>query len=226
MSVHEGHRARMRRQLDSAGMDSLSDVQVLEILLYYAIARQDTNPIAHTLLARFGSLAGVLEAPKSELLKVEGIGESAATLLRLIPQLERRHLISRRENVQILNTTAKCGSYLVPFFHGESEEVVYLLCLDAKCKLLDCVQVHRGDVNVAPISVRKIVKTALDLGATAVILAHNHPAGIALPSQEDLDTTILVRNALRAVNVEMVDHLIVAEDDYVSLASDGVLREG
>lgn len=226
MSVHEGHRARMRQQLKTSGMDSLSDVQVLELLLYYAIPRQDTNPIAHALLARFGSLSGVLEAPREELVKLDGVGESAADLIKLVPQLERRHLISRSENVQILNSTAKCGRYLVPFFHAETEEMVYLLCLDAKCKLIDCVQVHRGDVNVAPISVRKIVKLALDLGATSVVLAHNHPAGIALPSAEDRETTILVRNALRAVNVTLVDHLIIADDDYVSLASDGVLMEG
>ena len=223
MSIHEGNRARIRQQLKTSGMDSLSDVQVLELLLYYAIPRQDTNPIAHALLARFGSLSGVLDASQAELVKIDGVGESAAALIKLVPQLERRCLISRSENIQILNSTAKCGRYLVPFFHAESEELVYLLCLDAKCKLIDCVQVHHGDVNVAPISVRKIVKLALDLGATSVVLAHNHPAGIALPSQEDHATTLLVKKALQAVNVTLVDHLIVADDDYVSMASDGLL---
>ena len=137
MSIHEGHRQRMRRQLKTSGMDSLSDVQVLEVLLYYAIARADTNPIAHRLLDRFGSLSGVLEAAPDELLNIDGMGDAAAQLISLIPQLERRHFIDRSGKASILNSTSKCGQYLVPFFHGEQEEVVYLLCLDAKVNFDD-----------------------------------------------------------------------------------------
>lgn len=223
MSEHEGHRARMRKQLKTSGMDSLSDVQVLEMLLYYAYTRQDTNPIAHRLLLRFGSLAAVLEAPFDELMQVEGVGEKAATLLALIPQIERRHLIDRNNAGQILNTNAKCGAYLVPYFHNETEEVVYLLCLDAKCKVIDCVLVHRGGVNVAGIAVRKVVKAALNANATSVVLAHNHTSGIALPSPEDRETTLVLKSALDAVGVMLADHIIVADSDFVSLADDGLL---
>lgn len=222
--MHEGHRERMKQQLKTSGMDSLSDVQVLEVLLYYAIPRADTNPTAHRLLERFGSLSGVLEAPAEELQKVEGMGERAAGLIRLFCQLERRHLMDRANGMKILNTTAKCGQYLTPRFHGEKEEVVYLLCLDAKCGVIDCVPVHRGGVNVADVSVRKIVKAALDTGATSVVLAHNHPAGLALPSPEDIQTTQTVRAALDAVGIVLVDHVIVADDDFVSLSDDGLFR--
>ena len=222
--MHEGHRQRMKEQLKISGMDSLSDVQVLEVLLYYVIARGDTNPIAHRLLERFGSLSGVLEAPRAELLRVEGVGERAADLFQLVSQIERRHLIDRAGGRRVLNTISKCGQFLVPYFHGEKEEVVYLLCLDAKCAVLDCVPVHRGSVNVAGISVRKIVKAALDVGATSVVLAHNHPAGIALPSPEDLATTQTVRSALSAVGVVLADHVIVADDDFVSLSDSGAFE--
>ena len=208
MSVHEGHRQRMRRQLKTSGMDSLSDVQVLEVLLYYAIPRADTNPIAHRLLERFGSLSGVLEAAPDELLKIDGMGDAAAQLICLIPQLERRHFIDRSGKAN---------------FHGEQEEVVYLLCLDAKCKALCCVPVHRGSITVASISVRKIVQTALNQNAASVVLAHNHPSGYALPSQEDLDTTRTLQTALQSVGIVLADHIIVADDDYVSLADDGYL---
>ena len=201
MATHEGHRERMRKQLKISGMDSFSDVQVLELLLYYAYARQDTNPIAHALLHRFGSLSGVLEAPVSELLKVPGVGPSAAELLALIPQLERRHLISRAGTQKILTSTALCGQYLVPFFHGAAEEQVYLLCLDAKCKVLDCILVQSGDVNSAGISVRKVIKAALAANATSVVLAHNHPSGVALPSEEDRQVTQIVKAALDAVDI-------------------------
>lgn len=223
MAGHEGHRARMRKQLKTSGMDSLSDVQVLEMLLYYAYARQDTNVIAHRLLERFGSLSGVLEAPVQELMQVDGVGEQAAQLIALVPQLERRHLIDRSNVGRILNTNSKCGAFLVPYFHGEQEEVVYLLCLDAKCKLIDCVLVHRGGVNVAGIAVRNIVKAALNCNATSVVLAHNHTSGIALPSPEDRETTLVLKHALLAVGVTLADHIIVADDDFVSLADDGLL---
>ena len=223
MSVHEGHRERMRRQMKTSGMDSLSDVQVLEVALYYAIARRDTNEIAHALLRRFGSLSGVLEAPRAELLKIDGVGESAADLLLLFIQMERRHLMDRAGRETILDTTYKCAQYLMPRFIGEQEEVVYLLCLDAKCKALDCVLIHRGGVNVASIAARKVVKAALDANATSVVLAHNHPSGLALPSREDRATTLALKAALDAVDVVLVDHVIVADEDFVSLADDGLL---
>lgn len=223
MSVHEGHRERMRRQMKTSGMDSLSDVQVLEVALYYAIARRDTNEIAHTLLRRFGSLSGVLEAPRAELLRIDGVGESAADLLLLFIQMERRHLMDRAGRQTILDTTYKCAQYLMPRFIGEQEEVVYLLCLDAKCKALDCSLIHRGAVNMTAISVRKIVKAALDHNATSVVVAHNHPSGLALPSREDRATTLALKAALDAVDVVLVDHVIVADEDFVSLADDGLL---
>lgn len=223
MSVHEGHRERMRRQMKTSSMDSLSDVQVLEVALYYAIARRDTNEIAHALLRRFGSLSGVLEAPRAELLKIDGVGESAADLLLLFIQMERRHLMDRAGRETILDTTYKCAQYLMPRFIGEQEEVVYLLCLDAKCKALDCSLIHRGAVNMTAISVRKIVKAALDHNATSVVVAHNHPSGLALPSREDRATTLALKAALDAVDVVLVDHVIVADEDFVSLADDGLL---
>ena len=223
MSVHEGHRERMRRQMKTSGMDSLSDVQVLEVALYYAIARRDTNEIAHALLRRFGSLSGVLEAPRAELLKIDGVGESAADLLLLFIQMERRHLMDRAGRETILDTTYKCAQYLMPRFIGEQEEVVYLLCLDAKCKALDCSLIHRGAVNMTAISVRKIVKAALDHNATSVVVAHTHPSGLALPSREDRATTLALKAALDAVDVVLVDHVIVADEDFVSLADDGLL---
>jgi DNA repair protein RadC len=224
MEDHAGHRERLRRQLKNGGMDSLSDVQVLELLLCYAIPRQDTNILAHRLIDRFGSLSGALEAPQAELLKVDGIGERAAELLALFPLVERRHFLDRAGAGRILNSTAKCGQYLVPYFFGEREEVVYLLCLDAKCKALDCILVHRGAVNTAEVSVRKIVKAALDANATSVVLSHNHTSGIALPSPEDRQTTRAVQQALAAVGIRLADHIIVADDDFVSLADDGLLE--
>ena len=221
-NVHGGHRARLREQFLRSGLDSMSDVQVLELLLFFAIPRRDTNPIAHRLLERFGSLSAVFEAPVTELSRVEGVGESAALLLNLVPQAARRHLIDRAKFEQVLDTTEKCGRYLLPFFHGERDEVVYLLCLDAKCKVLDCRMLFRGGVNTAGVSVRKIVEAALTYNATSVVLAHNHVSGIALPSREDEATTRQIRTALDAVGILLADHIVVADDDFVSMADNGL----
>lgn len=223
MQLHEGHRERMREQIRTSGMDSLSDVQALEYALYFIQARGDTNELAHRLLMRFGTFSQVLQAPESELLKVDGVGPRTAEFLTLFWKMERRHQMARGREFTILSSTQRCAAYLLPFFIGETEEAVYLLCLDAKCKVLDCSLVHRGAVNSALISTRKVVKKALDHNATSVVLAHNHPSGIALPSGEDQQTTRLLREALGLVDVQLVDHIIVADGDYVSMAADGML---
>ena len=222
--LHDGHRQRLREQFLTEGLDGFDDVTVLELLLFYAVPRRDTRPLAEAVLKRFGSLAAVIEARPEDLRAVPGLGEGAAMLLALLPQLLKRYWqdSSRPENV--LTTTAQCGKYLTPLYFLEREEVVYLLCLDAKCKVLDCTLVHRGSVNAASISVRKIVETALRCNATSVVLSHNHTSGIALPSKEDIATTERIRTALDAVGIQLADHIIAADDDFVSMLESGYMK--
>lgn len=221
MSIHNGHRQRLRERFLKEGLDNFSDVQVLELLLFYCLPRQDTNPIAHALLDHFGSLFQVLEAPVEELKKVAGIGNNAATFLSLIPQVGRYYLVNRSQQNEILTTVEKCGEYLIPYFHGRRNETVFLLCLDAKCKVLCCKEVGEGSVNSAGVPIRRIVETALGVNATTVILAHNHPSGLALPSGEDVQTTRRVAAALSTVEIGLADHIVVADDDFVSLVQSG-----
>lgn len=226
MSIHKDHRQRVRERYLKEGLDGFSEVQVLELLLFYVIPRQDTNPIAHRLLKRFGSLYQVLEAPVEELEKVEGIGPNAALLLSLITAVARVYAVNRTEKQKILRTIEDCGEYLKSFFIGRRSEMVYLLCLDAKCKVLGCREIGEGSVNSANVPIRRIVETALGLNATSVVLAHNHPSGIALPSGEDVLTTHRVAAALSTVDIVLVDHIIVADDDYVSMVQSGHRFDG
>ncbi len=221
MAMHDGHRKRLKERFLLEGLDNFSDVQVLELLLFYAIPRKDTNPIAHQLLARFGSLSQVLEAPVEELQKVEAIGPNAAVLLHFSTALGRYYLVDRAMQNTVLSTTEKCGEFLAPFFHGRRNETVYLLCLDAKCKLLCCREVSEGSVNSASVSPRKVVEIALAANATTVVLAHNHPSGIAVPSAEDVQTTYRVANALDTVEITLADHIIVADGDFTSMVHSG-----
>lgn len=224
MENHQGHRERLKKRFLEEGLDTFTDVQALELLLFYCIPRKDTNGLAHRLLEHFGSLSQVLEASVEELKKVEGVGDHVATLLRLTTQMGRYYLVNRTEHKKILTSTEQCGQYLLPRFFGRCNEMVYMLCLDAKCKVLCCKKVGEGSVNSAGISVRRIVETALGVNATAVVLAHNHPSGLALPSGEDIQTTRRISLALDAVEVTLADHIIVADDDFVSLAQSGYYK--
>lgn len=220
-SIHKGHRERLKQRFLEEGLDNFTDVQVLELLLFYAIPQRDTNPIAHALLDYFGGLSQVLEASVEELKKVPGISDHSATLLSLVTQIARYYQVDCAQRVECLTSLDACGAYLVPYFFGRSKETVFLLCLDAKCKVLCCREVGEGSVNSASISVRKIVETALGANATTVVLAHNHPSGVALPSEEDVQTTWRVAAALNAVEIHLADHIVVADGDYVSMAQSG-----
>ncbi len=227
MSIHEGHRQRLKQRFLEEGLDHFTEVQVLELLLFYTIPRKDTNPIAHDLLNRFGTLSQVLEAPVEELAKVSGISENTAVFLHLITDVGRFYLVNRAMQATILPTLEGCAQYLLPFFFGRRVETVFLLCLDAKCKVLACKELGEGGINSAAISVRRIVETALTTNASTVVLAHNHPSGIALPSEEDIQTTRTVAMALGAVEVTLADHIVVADHDYVSMAESGYrFRDG
>ncbi len=174
MSIHDGHRSRLKERFQNQGLDGFTEVQVLELALFYCIPRKDTNPIAHALLEHFGGLSQVLEAPVEELKRIPGMGESSASFLHLITELGRYYMVHRSTQTSILPTLEQCAEYLVPHFFGRRLETVFLLCLDAK------------------------------------------------PSAEDIQTTRRIAMALSAVEITLADHIVVADDDYVSMAQSGV----
>ena len=216
-AIHQGHRKRLKERFLAEGLENFNEVNVLELMLFYCVQRQDTNPLAHRLLDHFGKLSAVLDAPMEELMKVSGVTEHIATYLTMINEVQRFYLKNRSADTKILTTMDACGRYLLPYFHALQNETVYLLCLDAKCKVLACKKVGEGSVNSASISIRKIVETALGANAVSVVLAHNHPSGLAVPSVEDIQTTKRLGRALHAVEITLVDHLVIADDDFVSM---------
>ncbi|MBQ8390716.1 MAG: DNA repair protein RadC [Oscillibacter sp.] len=223
MGVHDGHREKMRQRFLSGGLEGFAPHEALELLLYYAIPRRDTNPTAHALMERYGSLSAVLSAPAEDLQKVEGIGESAAVLIRMVAQLTRKAAIESAAQESVLSSSQRAGKYLLTRFEGAKRELVYQLCLDQKGKLLACKLLGEGGVTAAAVDIRQVVENAILTSASAVILAHNHPSGIALPSQEDYAVTDRVKAALATIGVTLADHIIVADGDYVSMADSGIL---
>ena len=225
MSIHAGHRQRLKERFLKESLDNFEEHQVLELLLFYGIPQRDTNEIAHELIRKFGSLSKVLEATPEELAEVKYVGDNVTTLFRLITEVARYYQVNCAMREQILTSIDACGKYLVPFFRGRQNETVFLLCLDAKCKVLCCEKVGEGSVISAGVPVRKIVEMALKANATSAILAHNHPSGLAIPSGEDIQTTRRVALALDAVEIGLVDHIIVADNDWVSLTQSELYRQ-
>ena len=221
MSIHDQHRQRLRERYLQQGLDGFTEFQILELLLFYVIPRRDTNPIAHGLIDRFGSLSKVLEAPASKLMEVEGVGPGAAVFLKLVKDVGRAYDVSKARNEVIVRSIADCGEYLKPHFRDRKNEVIFLLSLDAKLKVLNCRQVGEGSVNYASIPIRRVVEMALEDGASTVILAHNHPSGLAVPSGDDIQATRRLAAALSAVEITLADHFVVADDEYVSMVQSG-----
>lgn len=221
MTDHKNHRERLRQRYLKEGLDNFNDINALELLLFYCIPRIDTNPIAHELIRNFGDFAGVLDAKPEELEKIPGIGKNASTFLKLVRDFGRYYQVRQAKPGEILHTTEACGRYLQSFFLSRDVETVFLLCLDAKCKVISCRKVGEGSVNSANVPIRRIVEMALAANATTVVLAHNHPGGLAIPSADDIQTTHRIAQALELVDIVLADHFVVSGNDSVSIVQSG-----
>ena len=206
MGLHDGHRQRKRQQFLSHGPQSMADHELLELALFYAIPRRDTNETAHRLLEQ-----------------VEGVGQNAAELLRLIGAMGDRARRPGREE-KIVASVDQAGAYFLRLLDGQRTEQLYQLCVDAKGKVLSCRMLSQGQADMTVLSLRQVVENALLSGASGVFLGHNHPSGVALPSPADMEATTQVRDALKRLDIRLIDHIIVADGDYVSMASSGLLR--
>lgn len=202
--------------------DALTDAELLALLLQFT--REDAKEFSEKILAQFPSIADVMEADKQDLAAVEGMDEETSLLLRLVPELHRRYFLSRSRAETRLTDSHDYGSYLLPYFYGVRDETVYLLLLDGAGRVINCRLLEKGSVSSANVPIRRLVQEALTANAAAVVLAHNHPAGIALPSKEDVEITLRLREALEVMDIVLLDHIVVADDDFVSLRDSGYLR--
>jgi DNA repair protein RadC len=223
-NLHAGHRQRLKKEFLEHGAEGFSEVRALELLLFYALARQDTNPLAHSLLNRFGSLHGVLTASVAELCTVDGIGENTAILIRLIPELSRLSEYGRSlKNREKIDSSFAAGSLISTCFAVENSEKFVLFCLDSQKRIKRQEEISRGVVNSVGVDVRRVAEIALSYKAAACIAAHNHPDGDSYPSVEDREVTAKLREALSLLGIPLLDHIIVGADGYFSFADAGLL---
>lgn len=221
-NIHSGHRQRLKERFLKEGLAGFNEINALELLLFYCVPRKDTNDLAHRLLNHFGSFDKVIDATQEQLEQVDGVGPQISAFLSMLPQLSRYyHNIKKNRKDAIMTNINDCGDFMLPKFMNQRNEMVYLLCMDAKRKVLSCDFIGEGSVNSANVPVRRIVETALNAGASVAVIAHNHPSGLALPSGEDVQTTKLLARALRTVDVILSDHLVFADNEFVSLAQSG-----
>ncbi len=222
-AIHKNHRSRMRKRFAEHGFDGFAEHEVLEMLLYYAIPRRDTNPLAHSILNEYKSIANVFEADVSELAKIPGLSESSATLLSMVPHLARVYEKSKCDREQCLNNTDAIGQYAVSLLKGKINEEFALICLDAN----RCVHwsgiIVKGTIDRIEAYPRLVVGEVLKHHAKYVIFAHNHPNGTLSPSAADKNTTKRLAEILRDIDVVALDHIIVSGSRFYSMAHMGFI---
>lgn len=227
MNPHKDHRSRVKARFMSEGLSSFADHNVLELLLFYAIPQKDVNELAHALLDKFGSIAGVLDADPIALMEVDGIGEHAATLLKLIPPLAGKYYEESEVPKNSAETADSLGKMFIAKFFGETNEVVYLTMLDNSMRIIDTVKVFSGSVSSAHITPRMVIEPCILRKAAIAVIAHNHPGGIAVPSMQDMGTTKDLQIAMSSVGIPLLEHYLIAEGKYLPLMykMNGVVRQ-
>ncbi|MBR6524508.1 MAG: DNA repair protein RadC [Clostridia bacterium] len=220
---HDGHRKRIRERFAKDRFESFHPHEILELVLTYALPRQDTNPLAHRLLDHFGSLHAVLEADIHELMQVKGVGENTATLLSMLLPLMRRYEQSKLTAKRLLYNYQALNELCISLYHGITNERFYVLSLNSQFELLGIDMIAEGTPNQVNVYPRTIMEALLRRNATAAVLVHNHPGGGSMPSQQDVNTTEIVANLLSTLDIQLYDHILVADSMAHSLKNMGYL---
>lgn len=218
-NVHKGHRQKVKKRYMQTGFDGMADHNILELLLFFGIPYKDTNPIAHELINTFGSLSGVLRASVAELKSVNGMTENAACLLNMILPVYSRYSADLAAKKPMLMQTEEVVEFMRPRFLDTSNERAYVLCFDGDHCLIAVRKLSDGDVNSTAFDMRKLASAVLETKAVGVMLVHNHPNGIPLPSQADIEQTESAYSFLRTMKVTLMDHVIISKTGHCSMIS-------
>ncbi len=223
MTHYLGHRKRLKERFIETEGEGLADYELLELVLFYAIPRVDVKPIAKELLQRFGSLSGVINASLSELQKISYVGESVVVLLKAIKTSSERLAKYEIQNKQIFQSSESVVKYCQLKIAHQQNEHFLILFLDRKNKLIMDEILQKGTIDHAPVYPREIVKRALELGASSIIMVHNHPSGDPTPSQADIEMTRYIMSIADKINLHVLDHIIIGKSSYISMKDYGLI---
>lgn len=224
MSEHEKNvkndfaKRKQKQLISKDASDSASPHNVLERLLLYCVRGEDASGLARGLIDRFGSLRGVFDAPFDSLITVNGVGKHTAVLIKIVAESSKMYLEEYTSDIKYINSTLDAVAYLRPKFMMLQQETLYIICLSNAGKILKCSVVSEGRIDSTEIDARKILSLAIDTGASAAIIAHNHPGGICAPSKADKNITYGLARLLRSIHIKLINHIIITEDNYFSFA--------
>jgi len=223
-NIHDEHRKRVKEEFRKSGLEHFPHHKLFEMLLFYSIPRGDTNELGHLLMERFGSVSGVFDAPYQMLREVKGIGPESATLIKFVSDMMRMYLDDYTAKSNMIDSPQAAKDFMRFKFICEQTECIYMVCLGNNNKVLYCERIARGLPETVGVEPAKVVKTALRSNAVKVVIAHNHPNGICIPSNRDLRTTTVLLEELMRVDVELMDHIVVAPDGEYSMAENNMIK--
>lgn len=222
--IHKGHRKRVKARFLKEGLDGFEDHQALELLLFYCYPMKDTNEIAHKMINAFGSLSALFDAHPLDIKDKCGCTENVAVLISLIPELAKRYTQLKWADRPLLDSSKKVGSFALSLYLNDPNECFFIICLDNQRHLIKAVKISEGTIDEAPVYPRKIVEECVRYKAASVVLSHNHPSGSLAASRSDIEATKKIKSALDTIEVDVLDHIIVASGKYLSFAEKKLLR--
>ena len=224
-AIHSGHRKRMRERFLRSGAVGFADHELIEMILYNTFPRQDTNKIAHKILEEYdNNLCMLIEADPADLMFRCGLNENTAIFFAITAEILRRYSSERFKNKAVMDNSEIAGKYCVYLLSHEKAECFYVISLDAKSRLINKTLIIRGTVSETPVDIRRVVEAVIKSNARSVILAHNHPGGSLVPTVSDIETTVSVVKTLNILDVCVADHIIVADDKYLSMNDKGLIK--
>ncbi len=221
-----GHRERLKDRFIQGGLDTFLDHEVIELMLFYGVARKDVKPLAKTLLKTFGNLKGILDADIADLTAIPGVSLHAATLLKLIKGLNALYLKEQAKTKTQISCTSELIDYCMTALGGLKDEHFHVVYLDAQNQLIDMETIQEGIVNQAVVYPRQVLENALRMKASAMILVHNHPSGNIKPSDADIRLTKTIQKAARMLEILVHDHIIIGENRFFSFREEGMMTVG
>ncbi len=222
-NVHDGHRQRMRNRFIETGFKGFEPHQIIEMLLFYACPRKDTNELAHMLIKKFGSLAGIFDASVQDLMSVNGISENAAVLFKMIPKCVPLYFESKTED-EVYDNTDKLKELFRPWFVGVSREEFRIACFDNNLKLINNRLASDGGPSASAVDMRKLVEIVMLDNTSLIAIAHNHPSGFPIPSKDDIMVTRIINTTMKTIGVTLLDHIIVGANQVVSMKESALIN--